>query len=41
MTLPIKQLVATEDKPYYPLVSCGVRRRYLCGIDDHSGKGDF
>ena len=38
MTLPRKQLVAVEDTPYYTIVSCCVRRSYLCGIDAHSGK---
>ena len=40
MTLPKKQLVAVEDTPYYPVVSYGVRRSYLCGIDAHFGIGD-
>jgi hypothetical protein len=32
MTLTRKQLVAVKDTPYYPVVSLGVRRSYLCGL---------
>jgi len=38
MTLPRKNLVSVEDTPYYHLISRCVRRTYLCGVDQSTGK---
>jgi len=38
MTQPRKTLVSVEDTPYYHLISRCVRRTYLCGIDQSTGK---
>jgi REP element-mobilizing transposase RayT len=38
MTQARKNLVSVEDTPYYHLVTRGVRRTFLCGIDKTSGK---
>jgi len=38
MTLPRKNLISVEDTPYYHLISRCVRRTYLCGVDQSTGK---
>ena len=38
MTQPRKTLVSIDDTPYYHIVSRCVRRSYLCGTDQTSGK---
>jgi REP element-mobilizing transposase RayT len=38
MTLPRNRLISVEDTPYYHLISRCVRRTYLCGVDQQSGK---
>ncbi|WP_328185151.1 transposase [Marinobacter sp. OP 3.4] len=38
MPRPREQLVAVSDTPYYHIVSRCVRRTYLCGYDQQSGK---
>ena len=38
MTRPRKELVSVEDTPYYHVVSRCVRRSFLCGVDQSSGK---
>jgi REP element-mobilizing transposase RayT len=38
MPLPREQLVSLSDTPYYHVVSRCVRRTFLCGVDDKSGK---
>ena len=38
MTRPRKELVSTMDTPYYHVVSRCVRRSFLCGTDQVSGK---
>ena len=38
MTRPRKELVSVQDTPYYHVVSRCVRRSFLCGIDNQSGK---
>lgn len=38
MTIQRSQLISVSDTPYYHLISRCVRRAFLCGIDDLSGK---
>jgi REP element-mobilizing transposase RayT len=38
MTQPRKNLVCVEDTPYYHLIARCVRRTYLCGVDQSTGK---
>ncbi|MAD74603.1 MAG: hypothetical protein CML20_07420 [Rheinheimera sp.] len=38
MPRPRKSLIAVEDTPYYHVVSRCVRRSFLCGIDQNTGK---
>lgn len=38
MTQPRKNLVSIADTPYYHIVSRCVRRSFLCGVDNASGK---
>jgi hypothetical protein len=38
MTRPRATLVSPSDTPWYHVVSCCVRRAFLCGADRHSGQ---
>lgn len=38
MPQPRSSLVSRSDTPWYHVVSCCVRRAYLCGEDVHSGR---
>lgn len=38
MTRPREQLISLSDTPYYHVVSRCVRRTFLCGADQHTGK---
>lgn len=38
MTQPRERLICISETPYYHVVSRCVRRSFLCGIDEHSGR---
>ncbi len=38
MTLPRREQISVDDTPYYHIVSRCVRRTYLCGTDNTTGK---
>lgn len=38
MTLPRREQVSVDDTPYYHIISRCVRRTYLCGTDNTTGK---